>query len=225
MASSTPLGSGLARGRGRRRAAGGGKVATHMDHRIAMAFLVMGLASRSYTVSIDDGAIIATSFPDFTELHERPRGCASSRRTPMIIAVDGPAAAGKGTLARALGQPLRLAFPRYRFALPHGRAARSCAADMTPATQAAAIAAARDLDPNRYRDEDLRSEASGRGGLDRRRQSGGARKALLGFQREFARREARRGARRPRHRHGRVPGCGSEDLRHRLARKCAPGAA
>jgi 3-phosphoshikimate 1-carboxyvinyltransferase len=48
-------------------APGGGKVTTHMDHRIAMSFLVMGLASRIHT-SIDDGSFIATSFPDFVEL-------------------------------------------------------------------------------------------------------------------------------------------------------------
>jgi 3-phosphoshikimate 1-carboxyvinyltransferase len=48
-------------------APGGGKVVTHMDHRIAMSFLVMGLASRIYT-TIDDSAFIATSFPGFTEL-------------------------------------------------------------------------------------------------------------------------------------------------------------
>ena len=48
-------------------APGGGKVITHMDHRIAMAFLVMGLASRIH-VSIDDGSFIATSFPDFVGL-------------------------------------------------------------------------------------------------------------------------------------------------------------
>jgi 3-phosphoshikimate 1-carboxyvinyltransferase len=46
---------------------GGGTVATHLDHRIAMAFLVMGLASRE-TVTIDDGAMIATSFPTFIPL-------------------------------------------------------------------------------------------------------------------------------------------------------------
>ena len=48
-------------------APGGGTVTTHMDHRIAMSFLVMGLASRIHT-SIDDSAFIATSFPGFTEL-------------------------------------------------------------------------------------------------------------------------------------------------------------
>ena len=43
---------------------GGGTVATHLDHRIAMSFLVMGLAS-TRPVTVDDGAMIATSFPSF----------------------------------------------------------------------------------------------------------------------------------------------------------------
>ena len=43
---------------------GGGLVATHMDHRIAMSFLVMGLASRA-PITVDDTAMIATSFPTF----------------------------------------------------------------------------------------------------------------------------------------------------------------
>jgi 3-phosphoshikimate 1-carboxyvinyltransferase len=50
--------------RGRGRARGGGQVLTHMDHRIAMAFLMMGLASEK-PVGIDDAAFIATSFPGF----------------------------------------------------------------------------------------------------------------------------------------------------------------
>jgi len=53
--------------RGKGRAPGGGEVETHMDHRIAMSFLMMGLASDT-PVRIDDSAFIATSFPDFTGL-------------------------------------------------------------------------------------------------------------------------------------------------------------
>ena len=49
---------------------GGGLVATHMDHRIAMSFLVMGLASRE-PMTVDDTAMIATSFPDFRQAMER----------------------------------------------------------------------------------------------------------------------------------------------------------
>jgi 3-phosphoshikimate 1-carboxyvinyltransferase len=49
---------------------GGGTVATHLDHRIAMAFLTMGLASES-PVTVDDTAMIATSFPEFRGLMEK----------------------------------------------------------------------------------------------------------------------------------------------------------
>jgi 3-phosphoshikimate 1-carboxyvinyltransferase len=52
---------------GNGRAAGGGVVTTHMDHRIAMAAMVLGLASDK-PVQIDDGTFIATSFPGFVEL-------------------------------------------------------------------------------------------------------------------------------------------------------------
>ena len=48
-------------------ARGGGVVATHLDHRIAMSFLVMGLASAE-AMQVDDGAMIATSFPNFLPL-------------------------------------------------------------------------------------------------------------------------------------------------------------
>lgn len=43
---------------------GGGWVETRLDHRVAMSFLVMGLAS-ARPVAIDDASMIATSFPDF----------------------------------------------------------------------------------------------------------------------------------------------------------------
>ncbi|UFZ02094.1 3-phosphoshikimate 1-carboxyvinyltransferase [Bradyrhizobium ontarionense] len=52
---------------GRGHVPGGGVVATHMDHRIAMSALVMGLASDK-PVKVDDTAFIATSFPDFIAL-------------------------------------------------------------------------------------------------------------------------------------------------------------
>jgi len=49
---------------------GGGTAATRMDHRIAMSFLVMGLASRE-PMTVDDTAMIATSFPTFRPAMER----------------------------------------------------------------------------------------------------------------------------------------------------------
>ena len=47
--------------------AGGAKVKTHHDHRLAMSALIMGLAADK-PVSIDDSSMIATSFPAFFDL-------------------------------------------------------------------------------------------------------------------------------------------------------------
>jgi 3-phosphoshikimate 1-carboxyvinyltransferase len=52
------------------RVPGGGLVSTFMDHRIAMAFLIMGLAADA-PVEVDDAAMIATSFPDFRQFMQR----------------------------------------------------------------------------------------------------------------------------------------------------------
>lgn len=55
------------------RVAGGGVVKTHMDHRIAMSALAMGLASEK-PVTVDDTAFIQTSFPGFTDMMRRIGG-------------------------------------------------------------------------------------------------------------------------------------------------------
>jgi len=52
---------------GRAGAIGGGRVTTHLDHRIAMSFLILGLAADK-PVTVDDQSVIATSFPGFMEL-------------------------------------------------------------------------------------------------------------------------------------------------------------
>jgi 3-phosphoshikimate 1-carboxyvinyltransferase len=49
---------------------GGATIATHMDHRIAMAFLVLGLAAEN-PVTADDASMIATSFPEFQDLMQK----------------------------------------------------------------------------------------------------------------------------------------------------------
>jgi 3-phosphoshikimate 1-carboxyvinyltransferase len=54
-------------GRGPDGVPGGGTVTTHMDHRIAMSFLIMGLAAQK-SVTVDDVSMIATSFPEFENL-------------------------------------------------------------------------------------------------------------------------------------------------------------
>jgi 3-phosphoshikimate 1-carboxyvinyltransferase len=46
---------------------GGATVASHLDHRIAMSFLVLGMVTQS-PVTVDDAAPIATSFPVFEPL-------------------------------------------------------------------------------------------------------------------------------------------------------------
>jgi 3-phosphoshikimate 1-carboxyvinyltransferase len=50
--------------RGTAHVRGGGLVATHLDHRIAMAFLTLGLAAER-PVTVDDTSMVATSFPEF----------------------------------------------------------------------------------------------------------------------------------------------------------------
>jgi len=57
---------------------GGGTVSTHMDHRIAMSFLTMGLASEK-SVTVDDVTMIATSFPEYQDLM---RGLGAVMETP-----------------------------------------------------------------------------------------------------------------------------------------------
>lgn len=46
---------------------GGAEIKTHMDHRIAMSFLILGMIAKN-AIIVDDGEIINTSFPKFVEL-------------------------------------------------------------------------------------------------------------------------------------------------------------
>ena len=46
---------------------GGALAATHLDHRIAMSFLILGMGAHE-GMSIDDGGPVATSFPIFEPL-------------------------------------------------------------------------------------------------------------------------------------------------------------
>jgi 3-phosphoshikimate 1-carboxyvinyltransferase len=57
----------IVHGRGPGGVAGGATVATRLDHRIAMAFLCLGLAAKA-PIAVDDGTPIATSFPGFVGL-------------------------------------------------------------------------------------------------------------------------------------------------------------
>ncbi len=78
------------------RIAGGAEIDPSHDHRIAMSFLTLGLASQ-HPVRVSSAATIATSFPGF-DASVAPAGRRYSARGPgrkMIIAVDGTAASGK----------------------------------------------------------------------------------------------------------------------------------
>jgi 3-phosphoshikimate 1-carboxyvinyltransferase len=56
---------------------GGGLVETDMDHRIAMAALVLGVATE-HPVTVDQATFIDTSFPGFAELLNRAGGALAS---------------------------------------------------------------------------------------------------------------------------------------------------
>lgn len=103
----------------------------------------------------------------------------------MIIAVDGPAAAGKGTIARALAQHFGYHFldtgSLYRMV---GLAVLRAGHD--PHDAGSAIAAARSLDPLAFEDGDLRSEAVG-SAASIVAVIPEVRAALLQLQRDFAR--------------------------------------
>ncbi|MFZ5675683.1 MAG: (d)CMP kinase [Pseudomonadota bacterium] len=105
----------------------------------------------------------------------------------MIIAVDGPAAAGKGTLARALARHYNYHFldtgALYRMV---GLGVLNSGGD--PRDAAAAVKAAETLRPDKVNDADLRTEAVGEA-ASIVAVNPQVRAALLGFQRAFARKE------------------------------------
>jgi CMP/dCMP kinase len=104
----------------------------------------------------------------------------------LIIAIDGPAASGKGTLARRLARHFGLNYLDTG-SLYRAVAFRALRAGADPADPAAAIAAARqvetrDLDDPRLRDDKVAQAASRVAAIP------GVRAALLALQRDFARR-------------------------------------
>ncbi len=170
---------------------GGAMVTTNFDHRIAMAFLVMGMATKQ-PVTVDDAAAIATSFPNFSELCNSlgariapPRPAPSSLETrPLVIAIDGPAASGKGTLARRLAEHLNLEY------LDTGSLYRAVGMKMIysgkdPNDVAAAIEAVNSIDIEDLANPRLRQERIGQA-ASIVSSFPEVRMALLDFQRKFA---------------------------------------
>jgi cytidylate kinase len=102
--------------------------------------------------------------------------------TPFVIAVDGPAASGKGTIAQGLAAHYGL--PLLDTGLLY-RAVGVLAQRREGVTEASAEAAARGLDPQVLDDPELRTRAAGEL-ASQAAVFGGVRAALLDFQRAFA---------------------------------------
>jgi 3-phosphoshikimate 1-carboxyvinyltransferase len=144
---------------------GGGTITTRFDHRIAMSFLVMGLASEN-PVTVDDVNSIKTSFPNFIELVNSLGGKITkkenlSNHRPLVIAIDGPAASGKGTLARRLAEHFDFDY------LDTGSLYRAVGmklvyGDKDPTNKEAAVAAANSITPDDLANPRLRQERIGK---------------------------------------------------------------
>ncbi len=102
----------------------------------------------------------------------------------MIIAVDGPVAAGKGTLARRLAERLGYAYLDTG-GLYRAVALRLLRGGLDLADEAAGVAAALALEPGDLSDPALRDEATGEG-ASRVAALPAVRQALLEYQRRFA---------------------------------------
>ena len=149
-----------------------------MDHRIAMSALVMGLGADK-PVRVDDTAFIATQFPGF-----HPDDALARRGVLMIIAIDGPAASGKGTLGKRLA---------HHYGYRHldtgviyravAKALLDAGADLTDETRA--VAAALELDPEKFGDPALKTQTVG-DAASVVSAIPEVREVLVNFQRQFA---------------------------------------
>lgn len=181
-------------GLGKAKPKGGVEIKTRLDHRIAMAFLVMGMGCEA-PVLIDDEAAIATSFPDFATLmnrlgaHIQPpvAPSAPSSLPPLVIAIDGPAASGKGTLARRIAEYLDAPY------LDTGSLYRAVGLKLVygghdPSNVQDAVAAANSIDADDLTNPRLRQERIGQAASVASAMPE-VRAALLEYQRRFARGE------------------------------------
>ncbi|MEZ5691218.1 MAG: 3-phosphoshikimate 1-carboxyvinyltransferase [Rickettsiales bacterium] len=167
---------------------GGVVIKTHFDHRIAMSFLVMGMASKN-PITIDDATAIATSFPNFVELCNSlgaaitASGSRPSSVLPIVVAIDGPAASGKGTLARRLAENFNLDYldtgSLYRAVGMRLVYAKKNPADLEEAIKAAGEITIDDLVNPRLRQEKVGQAASIVSAFSE------VRDILLKFQRDF----------------------------------------
>ena len=93
-----------------------GHVVTHGDHRLAMAFGVLG-ALPGNTITIDDPGCVDVSFPAFWTSLDRAIATSGRAPTPhvggaaiaerrLVVAIDGPAASGKSSTAQWVAKRL-----------------------------------------------------------------------------------------------------------------------
>jgi 3-phosphoshikimate 1-carboxyvinyltransferase len=176
---------------GSERPRGGAVISTHFDHRIAMSFLVFGMASEQ-AVTVDDATAINTSFPHFAKVMNdigasitatMPGYPSPVAGQPLVIAIDGPAASGKGTLARRIAEHLNLEY------LDTGSLYRAVGMKIIygggdPKDINTAIAAAKSIDAEDLANPRLRQERIGQAAsvVSSYPQ---VREALLEFQRNF----------------------------------------
>ncbi len=170
---------------------GGATVTTHYDHRIAMSFLVLGMVSEQ-PITADDCRAISTSFPNFMGLMKGlganiVEEKIATRKGRVLIAVDGPAASGKGTLARRIANHYGVGYLDTG-SLYRATAMRVLYAKQKPDDVAAASAAARaiqdqDLANPKIRGERIGQAASIVSAIPE------VREALLQFQHDFAARD------------------------------------
>lgn len=167
---------------------GGATITTHYDHRIAMSFLVLGMVTAE-PVRVDDVRAIATSFPSFMPLMQN-LGAAirieSTSKAPrrMVIAVDGPAASGKGTLARRLAAHFDFGYLDTG-SLYRAVGMRVLYANQQPTDVAAAIAASRAINAQDLANPKLRGERIGQAASIVSAMPE-VREALLEYQHKFA---------------------------------------
>ena len=118
---------------------------TYDDHRMAMCF---ALAAFGTPLRINDPKCVAKTFPDFFE-----RFAAVTKSAP-VIAIDGPSASGKGTVAARVAAALGFGYldsgALYRLT---AFAAKQAAVDWSDEAGVAAVAAALDVE---FSENDIR---------------------------------------------------------------------
>ena len=176
---------------GKGRAPGGGVVATHMDHRIAMSALVMGLGSEQ-PVGVDDAAFIATSFPGFVELMRASARFQSSNVFVLPASSERhdhrhrrTGGVRQGHARQEARRALRLPPSRHRAAVPRGGEGGARCRPCRSSDEARAIAAAKAIDPARFDEAALKRDEVGEA-ASIVSAIPEVRAALFDFQREFA---------------------------------------